>query len=66
MIVYRYHWHWRLGSNGIHLVDYVVEQVMKLSAHPIPMPSQELVKSKSATTYKCHIQVVDELLDIYI
>ena len=36
---------------------------MKLSAHPIPMPSQELVKSKSATTYKCHIQVVDALLD---
>ena len=28
------------------------------------MPSQELVKSKSATTYKCHIQVVDDLLDI--
>ena len=39
---------------------------MKLSAHPILMPSQELVKSKSATTYKCHIQVVDDLLDIYI
>ena len=39
---------------------------MKLSAHPIPMPSQELVKSKSAITYKCHIQVVDDLLDTYI
>ena len=38
---------------------------MKLSAHPIPMPSQELVKSKSATTYKCHIQVVDDSLDIF-
>ena len=25
MIVYKYHWHWRLGSNDIHLVDYVVE-----------------------------------------
>ena len=27
------------------------------------MPSQELVKSKCTTTYKCHIQVVDDLLD---
>ena len=25
MIVCRYHWHWRFGSNGIHLVNHVVE-----------------------------------------
>jgi hypothetical protein len=29
------------------------------------MPSQELVKSKYATTYKCYIQVVDDLLELF-
>ena len=28
------------------------------------MPSQELVKFKCATTYKCYVQVVDDLLAI--
>ena len=66
MINCRYHRHWRLGSNDIHLIDYVVEPSIDAYCNPIPMPSQELVKFKSATIYKCHFQVVDDLLDIYI
>jgi hypothetical protein len=37
---------------------------MKPSVHPIPMPSQ-ISEVQVLSTYKCHIQVVDNLLDIW-
>ena len=64
MIVCRYHWHWRLGSNDIHCVDHMLSQVLKLNAI-ISQCHDNIVKSKCATTYKCHIQIVDGSL-IYL
>jgi len=43
----------------------MLNQVMKLSAYPIPMPSQNKW-SLNATTYKCKIHVVGDLLDIFV
>jgi hypothetical protein len=63
MIIYRYI---ALGTwfNWSHIVHHMLSQVVKPSAYPNPMPTQNKW-SPSATIYKCYLSSCGDLLDIF-